>query len=437
MKLPALDDRFLERARRAGPPAVILDMDFQGLAIARALGRRGIPVIALDSHPGRWSLASRYCTHVPCPPFDDEPGSLRAMLAVAEAVGPGSVLFPLHDGYLGLVARHRTELDPWFRIPAPPADLLARIADKRGLAQLCLEAGVPVPRTHIPRDRAEIEVLSRSLDYPCLLKPASNRQWHDAGVPAARGRKVLLARSREELLGLYQALPENARALIVQEVIPGESSRLHYFVSYLDERSRPLGAFVGRKLRIVPTKFGAGTFVESVRAPEVVDLSVAFLRRLGYRGNVGVEWKLDPRDNQFKFIEMNARYGLWDGFAAHCGIDFAFLAWADLTGNPVPRADGYRVGQRWLNLSRDLGSATAAIRAGELTWGAWLASLPTARAHAVFARDDLAPFVRYYRSFLGQMGRQAARKLARRLPGLRARGPARSEPATTRRVTGG
>jgi len=408
--------RAARRGREMGPPAVLLDMDFQGLAIARCLGRRGISVFAVDSRPRRWTLACRYCAPVACPRLEAGAGPvLGVLMRLGEELGPGSVLFPLHDGYLGLMAEHREELDRWFRAPTPRSELLRALTDKRRLAELLRQAGAPMPETHVPGGEADLEAVGRAIAYPCLIKPASNRQWGRGDAPAfVRGRKALKVESREELLALYRALPEGQRELIVQEVIPGPEERLYYCVAYLDARSRPLGMFVGRKLRTAPMGFGAGTFVESVEAPEVMSLSAELLARIGYCGNVGVEWKLDPRDGRLKVIEINARYGLWDGFGAHCGIDFAYLAYSDLTGRRPPRANGYRTGQRWLNLSQDVGAALAQIRAGRLTWGQWLRSLATARAHASFAWDDPAPFVRHYGELAAALGRQARARLARR-----------------------
>jgi hypothetical protein len=46
------------RARTA--PAIILCASFNGLAIARSLGRRGVPVFAVDSRPWEVGMHSRY-----------------------------------------------------------------------------------------------------------------------------------------------------------------------------------------------------------------------------------------------------------------------------------------------------------------------------------------------------------------------------------------
>ncbi|MDQ3548268.1 MAG: hypothetical protein M3439_05540, partial [Chloroflexota bacterium] len=42
--------------------AIIVNSHITGLAVARSLGRRGIPVIALDRDPKGYALASSYVT---------------------------------------------------------------------------------------------------------------------------------------------------------------------------------------------------------------------------------------------------------------------------------------------------------------------------------------------------------------------------------------
>ena len=51
------------------PPAVVLGLGQNGMATCRALGRVGVPFIALDSDLDQAGAQTRYATKILCPDF--------------------------------------------------------------------------------------------------------------------------------------------------------------------------------------------------------------------------------------------------------------------------------------------------------------------------------------------------------------------------------
>jgi predicted ATP-grasp superfamily ATP-dependent carboligase len=60
--------------------ALVLGMTGNGLAIAHSLGRKGIPVIGMDSKTGLPGQYSRYCRSSPCPNVLEQPDQVRDLL---------------------------------------------------------------------------------------------------------------------------------------------------------------------------------------------------------------------------------------------------------------------------------------------------------------------------------------------------------------------
>ena len=142
--------------------------------------------------------------------------------------------------------------------------------------------------------------------------------------------------------------------MIVQEVIPGEDERLAYCCFYVDRGRRPLAVFAGRKLRILPVQFGSATYVRSFHDPDLERVSLKLLSGTGYQGLGGVEFKKDSRDERYKLIEFNARFGLWDALAVRCGIDIPHMAYQDALERPVEPRTAYRDDVIWLDSQRDI-----------------------------------------------------------------------------------
>jgi len=393
------------------PPAVLLDMDVPGLAIARSLGRRGVEVWGLHAAGRRWSMRSRYCRMMIVPGPTENQGALLEALADLGRSARGAVLYALHDDYLAFVAGHRAQLEPWFRIAHPHNSAIEALVDKRRLASICAQAGIAIPRTWAPDEGDGVRDICGDICYPCLIKPAYSRAWR---TPAAErlvgGAKALRIASSHELLAEWRGLRGIGSPLIVQEIIPGPDENLYYSAGYYGAGGAPLAQFAGRKLRTLPVHLGAGTLVESVSEPGVHVLARRLAQALDYRGNLGVEFKLDPRDGGFKLIEANARFGLWDGFAADCGVDLAYCAYRDAVGAPISFNGSYRTSVRWLHLRRDLDALIEMRRKGEIGLGGWLLSLAKVRSHAALAGDDLGPFMHYCLAFAADLSRRLARK---------------------------
>src|SRR5712691_11368793 len=100
--------------------AVVVGGDYQGLGIARSLGRRGVPVCVVDDER---SIArhSRYVTHaVRVADLREEQNTVDAVLEIGHRLGlRGWVLYPTRDETVAAFARYRSMLTEWFRVPTP------------------------------------------------------------------------------------------------------------------------------------------------------------------------------------------------------------------------------------------------------------------------------------------------------------------------------
>ena len=113
-------------------------------------------------------------------------------------------------------------------------------------------------------------------------------------------------------------------SVVLQEYIPGSFTE-HYFVDgYVDRAGQIKALFARRRLRIYPPDFGNSTAMVSValaRSAQAVDSVRRVLGAVGYHGIFSAEFKRDPRDGQFKLLEVNTRPWWFIDFAVRCGVD--------------------------------------------------------------------------------------------------------------------
>ena len=204
---------------------------------------------------------------------------------------------------------------------------------------------------------------------------------------------------------------QNGHLYIIQEFIPGPDENLHLVQGYFNNNSEPLGVFTFKRIRQYPRHFGNGALCESKWIPPLAEQVCKFIRAIGYQGIIDAELKLDPRDNQFKFIEINPRPGWQTRLATRCGVNNPYLAYLDALGKPVPKAASQAEGVKWLAMHGDMKSAFEAWRNGDLTLSQYVRSFSGKIEFAVFAWDDPLPFLYVTK----QVARAGFRKLTRKI----------------------
>jgi predicted ATP-grasp superfamily ATP-dependent carboligase len=341
---PALNrDRIARYAGSDGrSPALVCDVSFvNGLTAVRSLGRMGVPVFAVDHRPSALGFRSRYAYALRSPDPGTEPEAYVAFLAeVGDALGRPAAVLPTHDPPVNAIARGRDELGDRFLYPFPDWSTLAPLQSKRIQLERAAEAAVDAPRTLHPASGEEALSAARDLGYPLLVKPSN-----PDGFRRRFGRQALRCESDADLERAYaDAKPFEP---MVQELVPGGDEELYTVGSYIAEDGTVLGLFSGRKLRQSPPGVGTCRVGEAVWVEETVAAGLRLLHAFRFHGVSQVEFKRDPRDGRYKLMEINPRLWLWHGLSAALGVDFARIAYLDMTGRrPGPATTQGKQG-RW------------------------------------------------------------------------------------------
>lgn len=376
----------IEDVRRAG--AVVVGGDYQGLAIARSVGRHGTPVCVIDDE---LSIArfSRYVTRwLRVRDLRDESRCVAALLGVGRKLGlEGWVVFPTREETVAACSRHRAELSRVYRIPTPAWETVKWAWDKRNTYSRAAALGIPVPGTWQPSDAAQLSALAPHL--PVVIKPAIKEHFfYETGAKAWR------ADTMDELVDAFARASAitGPGEILVQELIPGTGhDRVAYCAFFKDGDA--VASMTVRRLRQHPPQFGrASTLVETVELPELEEPSTRFLSDIGYYGLVELEYMLDPRDRIYKLLDVNARTWGYHSLGAAAGVDFPALLFADQMGDaPAPRRG--RAGVRWIRVLTDTPTALQEVATGGLRPREYLRSLRGLDTEAVLSRDDPLPFV--------------------------------------------
>jgi predicted ATP-grasp superfamily ATP-dependent carboligase len=363
----------------------VLGGGITALGVVRSLGRAGRDLVVVAPHADL-AAGSRWVTrHVEDVPETDDPDVLAHAL-----VGHGftvAVLFPCSDTWAQAVSRMSEEQRARYPTSISAPDVLDLLVDKALFYSTADRFDVPHPRTRAVTSADEIA--ASELDGH-FLKP-SNSQRFSALHSDKAYRFGTLDEARE---GLRLMDVAGVQALL-QEYIPGPPD-LHYFVDgYLDRDGVLRAVFVRRRTRMFPVSFGNSSHMVTV-PPSAAERAVAnivkLLTGIGFRGMFSAEFKRDPRDGEFKLLEVNGRPWWYVGFAVDCGVDVPLLACRDALGLDVKTISGYRTGVRCVLLHLDMRAFIHEHRERGLTFSAWLRSVVGARS-TVFSWEDPRPAV--------------------------------------------
>jgi D-aspartate ligase len=367
--------------------AVVVGGDYQGLGILRSLGRHGIPVCVVDDEPSV-AVFSRFCRrHVRVDSLRQERDAVDALLKIGNLFDlRGWVLYPTRDELVAACSKNREELAEVFRVPTAGWNSVQWAWDKRKTYQLAKRLDIPTPLTVYPTDVNELSELD-GCSPPFALKPAIKEHF----IYATKA-KAWRANSHAELSRLFQ----KASALVgpgeimVQDLIPGNGAQQFAYCAFFRD-GKAIGKMVVRRTRQHPPLFGrASTYVETVSVPILEELSERFLRAIDYYGLVELEYKLDPRDSQYKLLDVNARTWGYHSLGASAGVDFSHMLYSDQLGLPVVPGKA-RTGVGWIRMTTDLPTALVSLLSGDLDPMAYLRSLRNCSAEAVFSREDPLP----------------------------------------------
>ncbi|MFJ9410955.1 ATP-grasp domain-containing protein [Streptomyces sp. NPDC101393] len=398
------------------------------LGAVRSLGRAGIEVhaavVSARGPVGRSRFLHR-SYDIPAGPVADDT-LLELLLDISDRIGRPAALIPMDDRGAIAAARLAGRLLGRFLLPAQPAGLPERVADKAELARLCRELDLPHPETAIPGSAEQAAEAAVELGLPAVAK--WSRPW--LLTPSAGLRSTTLVRTPDDARRLYELTDRAGSALLLQRRLPGGPDTDWFFHGCFTHGGRCLIGGSGRKERAWPLRTGLTAVGRWLPNPEVERAALRLAGHLGYRGILDLDFRRDT-EGRYHLLDFNPRPGAqFRLFTDPSGLDVVRALHLDLTGRtvPGPRSSPGRLfrAENYALLSAVAAAFSEWPPAGPLTVRAGRPGVE----RAWFAADDPLPFLAMTGSWL----RSGARKGAHRMRGAAPAVPQPARPAPAHRL---
>lgn len=367
--------------------AIVIGGHFQGLGVIRALAREGIPVALVDSEPCLSRFSKYVWKYFHSPKLENERDYLEFLIELASIHGlDGWIVFPTDDETVFFLSKHHKQLSQFLKVTTPPWEVSKYSYDKKRSYQLAEKIGVPIPKTYYPENIDSLDQMD--VPFPAVIKPAVMRTFFKS-----TGKKVFVAHNKTELRDAYNQASQiiEHHEILIQDMIPEVSKNLYSFCPLFKD-GEVLAKIVAKRKRQHPMDFGqASTYAETVDLPELIELGTTVLKAMKYYGIGEVEFIRDPRDNVFKFLEVNPRIWGWHTLAIHAGVNLPYYLYLDMINKPVSNGD-YAIGKKWVRLTTDIPTVLGEILKGRMTLKEYTHSMQGDKTYAVADRDDPLPF---------------------------------------------
>lgn len=372
------------------PRAILIDPNDGCLTIARALVKRGVPVVALARHRSAYVAASRGVEGTVLPDLPtDEAAWIERLRELAER-GDG-VLIPGSDNAVELLVGHRSEIPARLRSFEGPDTPHLRIMDKAYQYRVAAEAGVRVPWMLSLDSHWELEDVLARADYPCVAKPA----FKHIGEPL--GYAVERADGPDELRCLCSEAIDLGVGMLVTEYVPGGEENLEGAVTVRTADGAYAVEYERHKVRQYPLDFGQGTLTKSAPVPETMAASKRLQEHIGFAGIASYEAKRHEETGERVLIELNVRVVQSFGLGQACGVDGPWRLYAALAGIPLPPQPAQRDGVCVVSPAFDFRAVRSRLRRRELTVGELVRSYRGTRDFSILDPRDPGPGLAFVR----------------------------------------
>jgi D-aspartate ligase len=391
------------------PVAVIYRGGYAAAALARTLGRLGVPMYLIAGRRAStpaWS--SRYWAKRMRWDFSrPEEESLAFLLDVGATIrakhGTQAILLTLADWVAIFIERNSQSLQEQFAFPQPVRPVLGSLLNKWEMHLLAEEHGIPTPATVRPASSDDANELLEATGFPIVMKAADRYLPH---VPSNR-----IINSRRELVEEFdRETTYGPLNFVLQEYIPGDVDNVWMCNGYFSANPEHDVTFTGIKLRQVSAT-GVASLGMCVPNETVATQTRRFMKGVGYRGCVGIGYRFDRRDGLYKVLDVNARVSnIFRLFVGTNEMDVVRACYLDLTGQEAP-ATSLQPGRKWM-LESDFISAMTDLRGGRLSIGEWIRSVRGVQEWHWLAVDDPVPAFVGLGNGLRRAGRSAIKRVA-------------------------
>ena len=197
--------------------------------------------------------------------------------------------------------------------PIAPNEVIEKATNKWKFAKLCEENKIPCPKS-VYIEGAELSSKAiENLIFPIIVKP---ERGHG-------GNNIKLIKSQDGLKKFFKSKPDLSMGnYIIQEYVKGYDIDM----SLLAKDSKIIAFTIQKGFIKKANEFGAAAGIKFLYNEKLYNSVDRLIKKLNFSGIAHLDLRYDENQDEFKVIEINARY--WGSLTGSikAGVNFPYLA---------------------------------------------------------------------------------------------------------------
>jgi len=297
----------------------------QVLPVAKGLREKGYHVTILCEEKLSFGWVSRYPNEkVLCPSASKNTEEYLNFLEIFLKEHRFDVTIPLFNDSAELLSQYKKRYEKFTKVAIPDYDIFIQGHDKNLTMSIAKKVAVPHPKTMDIETNSLINA-GEYCGFPSLIKPNI----------ASGARGITRVDSLKDLETFFPDIRKEFGPCTLQEFIP-QTGFQYKCQMFRDSVGEIKAATVQKKYRYFPITGGSTSCSEIVDLAEIVNYSKKILDEIGWNGFADFDYIHDPRDNQYKIMEINPRMPASVKSCFESGVNFAEMTVLEALGKKVP-----------------------------------------------------------------------------------------------------
>ncbi len=308
-KLYVCPDQAVCFASQAKPPVIVMNMNHIGLGIIRNFRDTDFHLLGVAKQ-NNFVCKSKYLSAVIEINIENEPDCLLlTILEIGKKLSEKGFIIPTSEVELMFLISNAEILSAYYHLSIPKKENFLKAADKYLFYRELMRHSLNAPATFLLESADSVKAIQGKMQFPCILKPVFSGDWKTGKSYDVVGEHKAIVISDEQEMEKYYSLVSvlNPRVLL-QEIVHAEDGETYSFCSYSECSGKVLWGFVTQKLLQYPENFGTALLCQTVQSPEIYDLGVQVVEKLGIDGICEVEIMREAGSGKLFVIEVNTRH---------------------------------------------------------------------------------------------------------------------------------
>lgn len=246
------------------------------------------------------------------------------------------LVVPLSDFSAEIASRHKKEWESnfHFKIAVNEWDTFSNVIDKNKTMKLCIEHGIPAPKTLISNNLIE-DLKSINFKYPVVVKPRT-------GVGSI-GFHIL--KNEEEVILFLTSYDNSHGPLLVQEYIEQNGEPQYGAEMFRDHNGNIKAALVAKVVRWFPIDGGSRLCSIAIHNEDIINSCKELVDALNWNGYANIDLVWDAKEKKAKILELNGRTGASVKLDFLSGVNISELILENELGYDVSNMMYYKDGK--------------------------------------------------------------------------------------------